>query len=202
MTEPPRHPAILASDVERERTVELLRTAVVDGRLTLEEFTDRVGLAQTARTDQDLAILGSDLPAHPAVVPAGEPVRHLALCSRLVRRGQWEIPRRSAYRCLFGTVDLDLGQAHLAGPEVEIDVFNLFGTVTLIVPEGVRVDLQGGGPFASQVVQPPDVPPVDGAPTLRIKVRGSGGTLYVRNQRQQPNRWARLLGSGESPSSR
>ena len=43
----------------------MLRRAVVDGRLTLEEFSDRVGLAQVARTDQDLAVLGSDLPEAP-----------------------------------------------------------------------------------------------------------------------------------------
>jgi hypothetical protein len=193
----PQHPAILASDAEREVTVETLRQAVVDGRLNLEEFSDRVGLAQVARTDQDLAALGSDLPAVRTAAPPEETVRHLALCSRLVRSGLWELPVRSSYRCLFGTIDLDLGQARLAGAETEIEIFNLFGTVTLIVPEGVRVSVQGGGAFASQVIQSPDAPPVEGAPLLRIKARGPGGTLYVRNQRQRPNRWTKLLGMGD-----
>jgi Domain of unknown function (DUF1707)/Cell wall-active antibiotics response 4TMS YvqF len=194
----PQHPAILASDAEREASVELLRQAVVDGRLTLEEFSDRVGLAQIARTDRDLAVLGSDLPAAPTAAPLDATVRHLALCSRLVRSGPWEIPARSSYRCLFGTIELDLGQARLAGPEVEIEIFNLFGTVTLIVPEGVRVSVSGGGAFASQVIHPPQAPPVEGAPVLRIKSSGPGGTLYVRNQRERPNRWMKLLGSGDS----
>jgi hypothetical protein len=47
-------PALLVSDADRERGVALLRDAVVDGRLTLEEFSDRVGAAQLARTEQDL----------------------------------------------------------------------------------------------------------------------------------------------------
>jgi hypothetical protein len=193
----PPHPAILASDAEREATVDLLRRAVVDGRLTLEEFSDRVGLAQVARTDQDLAVLGSDLPAAPTAVPLTDVARHRAFCSRIERSGQWELPMRSSYRCLFGTIVLDLAQVRLPGPEVEMEIFNLFGTVTLIVPEGVRVSLEGGGPFASQVIHSPQAPPVAGAPVLRIKASGPGGTLHVRNQRERPNRWTKLLGQGD-----
>jgi hypothetical protein len=198
VTDGREHPAILASDAEREATVDRLRRAVVDGRLTLEEFSDRVGLAQVARTDQDLAVLGSDLPAAPMTVALTDDVaRHRAFCSRIVRSGPWELPVRSSYRCVFGTIDLDLAQVRLPGPEVEIEIFNLFGTVTLIVPEGVRVSLEGGGPFASQVIHSPQVPPVEGAPVLRIKASGPGGTLYVRNQRERPNRLAKLLGKGD-----
>lgn len=196
MSDGPQHPAILASDAEREATVDRLRQSVVDGRLTLEEFSDRVGLAQVARTDRDLAMLGSDLPAAPAVAPA-DIARHRAFCSRIVRSGPWELPVRSSYRCLFGTIDLDLAQVRLPGPEVEIEIFNLFGTVTLIVPEGVRISLEGGGPFASQVIHSPEAPPVPGAPVLRIKASGPGGTLYVRNRRERPNRWSELLGTGD-----
>ena len=198
MTDGRQQPAILASDAEREAAVEQLRRAVVEGRLTLEEFSDRVGLAQVARTYRDLSLLSSDLPAAEAGVALTEDVpRHRAFCSRIVRTGPWELPVRSSYRCLFGTIDLDLSQVRLPGPEVEIEIFNLFGTVTLIVPEGVRISLEGGGPFASQVIHSPQVPPVPDAPLLRIKASGPGGTLYVRNQREQPNRWAKLLGKGD-----
>ena len=51
-------------------TTELLSQAVVEGRLTLEEFSDRVGRAQAARTREELAVLTQDLPA-PA--PASAP---------------------------------------------------------------------------------------------------------------------------------
>ena len=43
MSDGPQHPAILVSDTEREGTIALLRQAVVDGRLTLEEFSDLLG---------------------------------------------------------------------------------------------------------------------------------------------------------------
>ena len=59
----PPTPPILASDAERERSVALLRDAVGEGRLTLEEFSERIGLAHAARTDKELANLVRDLPA-------------------------------------------------------------------------------------------------------------------------------------------
>jgi hypothetical protein len=183
----PQPPAILAGDAEREHSTQLLGTAVVEGRLTLEEFSDRVERAQAARTREELAALTQDLPAAPAA-PASStevvaaPQRHVAFCSRLVRSGPWELAARSEFRSIFGTITLDLSQARLPGSEVDLEIFNLFGTVTVIVPESVDVSLTGGGMFASQVIQPHTTPPVPGAPKLRINARGPGGTLYVRTK--------------------
>jgi len=185
-------PAILAGDAEREHSTQLLSRAVVEGRLTLEEFSDRVERAQAARTRDELATLTRDLPAAPATSPvpatgtstdlAQAQERHVAFCSRLVRSGPWELAARSEFRSFFGTITLDLSQARLAGAEVELQIYNLFGTVTIIVPESVDVSVSGGGMFASQVVQPHTAPPVAGGPKLRIVARGPGGTLYVRTK--------------------
>ena len=38
-------PALRASDADRERPIALLREHTADGRLTLEEFTDRMSAA-------------------------------------------------------------------------------------------------------------------------------------------------------------
>jgi hypothetical protein len=173
---------ILASDAEREHSITLFREAVGEGRLTLEEFTERVGLAQVARTDQELARLGRDLPASAAVPGpmAAASEAHRALWSHLVRSGPWSLPPRSSWRSIFGTIDLDLRQARLAGPETTLEIYNLFGTVTVIVPEGVEVVVRGGGAFASQKIESPERTPIAGAPRLTIDTGGLGGTLYVR----------------------
>ncbi len=173
---------ILASDAERERSITVLRDAVGEGRLTLEEFSERVGLAQSARTDHELTCLTRDLPADPAVArpPAAASEEHRAFCSHLVRGGPWSLSPRSSWRSIFGTIDLDLSQARLAGPETALEVYNLFGTVTVIVPEGVEVVVRGGGLFASQKIESPERPPVAGGPRLTIDTRGPGGTLHVR----------------------
>jgi uncharacterized protein DUF1707 len=54
---------IRASDAERERTVAQLNQHHVDGRLTAEEFSDRVESALAARTRGELDALLTDLPA-------------------------------------------------------------------------------------------------------------------------------------------
>ena len=51
-----------ASDDDRQRVVDRLRAAVEDGRLKMEEFTERMGLAYQAVTYGDLAKLVADLP--------------------------------------------------------------------------------------------------------------------------------------------
>lgn len=174
-------PALLIGDAERERGIALLRDAVVDGRLTLEEFSERVGGAAVARTEPELAALVADVPAHPPAPAWTTDASHRAVGSRLVRSGYWELGHGAKFSSIFGTIDLDLRQATLHGDVVEVRVFNLFGTVTVVVPDGITVTVDGGGMFASQVIEPPACPPVPGSPRLRIRVSGPGGTLYVRS---------------------
>lgn len=180
-----------ASDAEREQAAEQLRHALVEGRLNLEEFTERVGYAQEARTHGELVEAVRDLPPQPPVL-ASEPQRLTALCSRIARAGAWRVPASSSYRALFGTVDLDLRQAMLEAPQVELEIYNLFSTVTVLVPEGVLVTVTGGGPFATQLVEHPADPPSAGAPELRIRLSGPGGTTRVR-YREPVSTWRRLI---------
>src|ERR1700722_16941574 len=50
------------ADADRDRTVTQLRENVVEGRLTLDEFSERVGSALQARTRADLMAVMADLP--------------------------------------------------------------------------------------------------------------------------------------------
>ena len=59
----PGDPRLRVSDADRERTAELLREHHAAGRLTAEEFEDRLELAFAARTRGDLDDLLADLPA-------------------------------------------------------------------------------------------------------------------------------------------
>jgi hypothetical protein len=59
-----------AADRDRQQVVEQLRRALEDGRLTMDEYVDRMEVAYQAVTYGDLAPLCADLPA-PAPVIAG-----------------------------------------------------------------------------------------------------------------------------------
>jgi hypothetical protein len=60
-----------ASDSDRERVVELLQQHTAAGRLSLDEFAERVDVACAARTLGELAVVTSDLPAQ-AAAPGDE----------------------------------------------------------------------------------------------------------------------------------
>jgi len=185
MTEGASPPAIRISTAERERAIAILRDAVVDGRLNLEEYSERVGSAVAARTDQELAVLTRDLPqtARARMESAGDgPAVQRAICSHIVRRGPLMLDHRSAYTSIFGTIDLDLRQARLPGSDAEIHVYNVFGTVTILVPDGVDVRMDGGAVMGSEHVDISSTSLVAGAPVVRVRVSGMGGTVYVRTQ--------------------
>ena len=77
-------PSLRAADADRDAVADRLRTAHAEGRLTVEEFGERLDAAFAARTMGELAALTADLPAErarvartgdeaapsPAVVPA------------------------------------------------------------------------------------------------------------------------------------
>lgn len=66
-----------ASHADRERVVDALKAAFVQGRLTQDELDTRVGQALAARTYAELAALSADLPAEPdrTSAPAAAPAR-------------------------------------------------------------------------------------------------------------------------------
>ncbi|HET9007693.1 MAG TPA: DUF1707 domain-containing protein [Actinomycetes bacterium] len=66
-----RRASLRASDADREQLVEALRQHHADGRLTLEELTERTERAYQARTLGDLDALATDLPPARPPAPAG-----------------------------------------------------------------------------------------------------------------------------------
>ncbi len=175
MADPP-----LASDADRDIALALLREASVDGRLTLEDLAERAELVHAARTRDDVAAATAGLEVA-APAPAETTVRHRALFSNFTRQGRWRIARQSRYSAVFGNVTLDLREAVLPGPEVDIDAKAVFGSVEVIVPEGVLVELSGGGALSSQELKVGGRA-LDGAPVIRINHRGVCGSLNVRSR--------------------
>jgi Domain of unknown function (DUF1707)/Domain of unknown function (DUF4190) len=63
-----------ASDADRDRAINVLKTAFTEGRLTKDEYDTRVGQVFSARTYADLGAVTSDLPVPRApLVPRQDP---------------------------------------------------------------------------------------------------------------------------------
>jgi hypothetical protein len=165
MSEPP---VLRVSDADRERTVERLRDHAAEGRLTLEEFTDRMSNAYLARTADELEQLTSDLPPVP-VASRRSPTRFLfSILSSTERDGRIRVRRRVACVTALGNIDLDLRQATLEGDVVTIFVLGIFGTADVYVPAGVEVDLHGFSIGGHKRANGPDPPPTPGTPLVRV----------------------------------
>lgn len=70
-------PTTRASDAERYRVVAMLEKHAAAGRLTLDEYTERVDRALACRTHGDLAEVTADLPEPEPAPPADDDNRHL-----------------------------------------------------------------------------------------------------------------------------
>jgi Domain of unknown function (DUF1707)/Cell wall-active antibiotics response 4TMS YvqF len=166
-------PALRASDADREGTVALLREHAAVGRLTLEEFTERMSTAYLARTHDELATLARDLPAAPQAHAASRrrPTRFLlALLGSTTREGRIRVPRRIGCLMGFGNIDLDLRQATLETDVTTIVALGAFGAIDVYVPEGVEVDLHGFALGGHRQVRGNDPLPVAGTPVVRVFV--------------------------------
>ena len=67
---PVGHPGMLAAAVDRERTLDVLKAAYGEGRLTKDEFESRSARAMAARRYADLLAIVADLPNGPLLSPS------------------------------------------------------------------------------------------------------------------------------------
>jgi len=171
---------VRASDAEREQAVGRLREATAEGRLTLEEFSERVESAYAAKTHEDLEELLDDLPAAGSGVPRSRRRSKrftVSIFGGTDRKGRWRSADTHWVISVFGGSALDFRQASLEGGEANVFVFDLFGGTTLRVPEGVDVDFGGFAVFGALAEHGGDRPPRPGAPALNVRVLSLfGGT--------------------------
>lgn len=162
---------VRASDDDRDRAVASLREHLAAGRLTLEEFTERMTAALAATTTADLDLPLRELPA--AHGTRRRPTRFLfALFGSTERDGQLRLRRRALCVSLFGNVDLDLRQATLEGELITIFGLAMFAALDIYVPEGVEVDLHGLAVGGHKNAQGSDVTPLPGTPLVRVYALG------------------------------
>ena len=173
---------IRASDQERERTGEMLREATVEGRLTLDEFSERYTLAQRARTRGELDLIVRDLPSLGA--PAGRipPAKVTAILSGVERTGAWRLGPSTTVTSILGSCKLDLRQSTISSDHTTLDVHVVFGSLELIVPPGVDVDIGAAAILSGREMKLSRPISLSGTKPL-IRITGSVfcGSIIVRD---------------------
>jgi hypothetical protein len=182
-----------ASDAEREAVVARLRDAAAEGRLTVEELDERIDAAYAARTHAELEPLTADLPdsqmptATTAAPPTRSPARPsssfvLGILGGGDRKGRWRVPARMTVVNVMGGADLDLREAVLDAPEVEITVWSIMGGSDVIVPEGVNVELEGFALLGGNKLRLEGPTPPAGAPVVRVRAWSLLGGTDVKTK--------------------
>lgn len=183
---------VRVADADRDRAVTLLREHAVEGRLTLDEFSQRVGLALQARTQRDLHTAMADLPevAVPQEVSTRRPARRsfVAVMSGSRAKGRWRVGAHTTAVAVMGGCEMDLRQAEIEGPEVVITAVAFWGGVHVIVPEGIDVQLEGFSFMGGRHLRLRDVPVVPGSPRIRVRGYAVMGGIHVRSRSSRSGR--------------
>ena len=187
---PDRTPELRASNADRERVAEILRTAATEGRLDLDELDERLAAVYRAKTYADLVPLTRDLPVgHTAVPPmaggadrfGGVPTSTggVAIMGGFSRKGRWVVPPLFIGFTFWGGGEIDLREARFAEPDVELRLFAVMGGVEVIVPEDAEVIINGVGimgGFDDRAAGPGQ----PGAPRIRITGLAFWGGVDVK----------------------
>jgi class 3 adenylate cyclase len=180
-----------ASHADRDRVVEVLRTAAGDGRLTADDLDARLEAALTARTLADLEPLLADLTIRSGVAPA-DLARIECGSGSAKREGSWVVPRRLDISVRDGSVRLDFRQAVIAVPELRIDAQIRSGTLKLITRPGIVVDADDVTVKSGSVkVVPPPGP--DAPVELRVKLSGRVGSGTISAKPERKKGWWRAF---------
>jgi hypothetical protein len=172
-----------ASDAERDQAIEVLAAASAEGRLTLEEYSERSGAALQARTQGELAVLTDDIPAPSGALArfAGGAAGHeiTALLGNESRKGPWVVPERLIVRSVLGDCHLEMQQAVIRQHVTVIDATVRFGALTVFVPDGIDVRLTGRAVLGAKSSDLRGKPR-PGAPVIEIRCDVFCGSVSVR----------------------
>lgn len=173
-----------ASDADRERIAQVLQDAHADGRITLDELEERLGVLYSARTLGELATLTGDLlPADQQPLTLDDrPVS--AIFKKEQRGGRWVVPAELGVTAMFGTTTLDFRDAILQNRRVVINATLVFGGLEIHVPEDVEVIRVAKDRTAKLTKQHTEA----GAPVIEVRTSNFVGEVKVKEPPKRKRR--------------
>jgi hypothetical protein len=168
----------------------------VEGRLTLDEYSQRVEDALAARMRAQLEPLLADLPAQTGsaadragatgtLARGGQVSTTVAVLGSSQRSGFWRLAEDSRVLTVLGSCKLDLRSARISASVTTIDVASVLGSVDVIMPAGVEVELEVHAVLGSRDLRMAGTAPAAGAPVIRITGLVLLGSLNVRDAAAQ-----------------
>jgi hypothetical protein len=186
----------VVADGDRVRAVGRLQDLVGSGQLEVDRFSAALEEVLAAQTHTNLETAMAALPSLVRMTPATrrlvQPLNINAGMGRLDLGAGWQLASETSVRTDSGRCRLDLTQASWDACEIDLDMQTVMGTIEVIVPEGVAIQMLSA---RGSVKLHSLAPPVPGAPLLRVTAVGISGEIRIRNptrpRRWRPRRWRR-----------
>ena len=172
----------MPEDAQR-RAAEFLKELYAAGDVDASRFEASVSGLLAATTDAELAEVVRSLPPPVALT---SPERRLAQpleihsgFGRLRLTGRWQVARETHVSADLGSVRIDLTEAEFDDRVIDLHVYTGWGSITIIVPRGVGVQVtRHRGGVRSRLE-----PPVPGLPLVRLDVTTNIGRVRLRHPR-------------------
>ena len=97
----------------------------------------------------------------------------------ITRRGSWPSRDRLSPVAVFGDIDLDFRQAGMPAGQVVIHAVAPFGSIDVLVPDGVQVDVGGFTLFGSKKIAVGDAATNESAAVIRVRGFSLLGSVKV-----------------------
>jgi hypothetical protein len=166
---------------DQERATEFLRELYAAGHIDAARFDAGLTGLLAAQTDAELAEVVRSMPPPVSVTsPARRLSRPLEIHSgmgRLRLAGRWQLAAETHVSADLGSVRLDLTDADFDDNVIDLHVYTGWGTITIIVPRGVDVQIVKHRGGVSSRLQPP----VPGFPLIRLDVTTNIGRVRLRH---------------------
>ncbi len=173
------------------------------GGLSLERFSRRLEQVLTASSHAELEAAMAALPPLVRLTPV--PLRLTRPLVLRVADGDlqlgsgWQLALDTTISTGFGAARIDLAAASWDAEQIDLRL-QTWGSIDVLVPAGVAVQLLGG---TVRVQLEPLAPPVPGGPLLRICTFGPAGLIRVGHPtapRGPFKRWARRRAGRRKPA--
>ena len=181
--EPVSSPDLRASDADRDRVIDVLRAATADGRLTADEFNQRMEAALSSRTFRELAPLTADLGTPsasraPESAQADDVMRIDQRGGSVQRTGRWVVPRRLELHPSWCDVTIDFTDAVIRHDTLHVEMKMRGGSLILVVGPSIVVNADFlTTRYTDVIIHPPAEP--DTPVRLRIHLAGRMRYGYI-----------------------
>jgi hypothetical protein len=165
----------------RQRATEFVKELYATGEIDADRFGTGVAGVLAATSEAELAEVVRSLPAPVALTSQerrlAEPLEIHSGLGRLRLTGRWQVASQTHISADLGSIRLDLTEAEFDDHVVDLHVYTGCGSITIIVPPGVDVQvIRHRGGVDSRLD-----PPVPGLPLIRLDVTTNIGRVHLRH---------------------